>query len=269
MPFDPKLIIGAAVAGIIARIVGEDIRSFVPRFSERLLRDAAARLNPSCAERYLEEWLADQEHIPEILGKIYHSISIRYLGCWRLARVVGINPKFSGTNSRLIRSIDVVSVLLAAPVLSIFLLTVTGVVALFSVLQGRRIFILDECIGREGRIFVRYAFNITESGPLKILRKTSISELPMVINVIRGEMSLVGPPPMRKKSIKGGIADAAPIVRPGLTGFWQLGTGRFRKDSAIQEGEEYTQDFSASDYIMISLKTGLLGLRGLFDFKKK
>ncbi len=57
----------------------------------------------------------------------------------------------------------------------------------------------------------------------KFLRKTSLDELPQLLNVIKGEMSLVGPRPITAEEIsKYGIYFADyEMVRPGMTGLWQ------------------------------------------------
>lgn len=57
------------------------------------------------------------------------------------------------------------------------------------------------------------------------LRKTSLDELPQLINVFRGEMSLVGPRPVIAKELKmyyGEDAYYYRLVRPGITGLWQV-----------------------------------------------
>lgn len=56
------------------------------------------------------------------------------------------------------------------------------------------------------------------------LRKTSLDELPQLINVLRGQMSLIGPRPMllSQKEIYGPSLDAYERMRPGLTGLWQV-----------------------------------------------
>jgi lipopolysaccharide/colanic/teichoic acid biosynthesis glycosyltransferase len=61
----------------------------------------------------------------------------------------------------------------------------------------------------------------------RFLRRTSLDELPQLINVLRGEMSLVGPRPIvpPELSCYGDRADCYLDVRPGLTGLWQI-TGR-------------------------------------------
>ncbi|MEF9438071.1 MAG: exopolysaccharide biosynthesis polyprenyl glycosylphosphotransferase [Candidatus Mariimomonas ferrooxydans] len=57
------------------------------------------------------------------------------------------------------------------------------------------------------------------------LRKTSLDELPQILNVLRGEMSLVGPRPVTKKEIDEYYKDDAKLcfgVPPGITGLWQV-----------------------------------------------
>jgi exopolysaccharide production protein ExoY len=58
----------------------------------------------------------------------------------------------------------------------------------------------------------------------KILRKTSLDELPQFFNVLRGDLSVVGPRPVTEEEIKkyfGSKASKILSVRPGLTGIWQ------------------------------------------------
>lgn len=69
---------------------------------------------------------------------------------------------------------------------------------------------------------LRYDPRITKVG--KFLRKTSLDEFPQFINVIKGDMSLVGPRPYlyREKQDMGDNYDTIISVKPGLTGYWQV-----------------------------------------------
>ena len=62
---------------------------------------------------------------------------------------------------------------------------------------------------------------VTRSG--NFLRSTSLDELPQIFNVLKGEMSLVGPRPIIKEEIHyyGKYIDDYYMVRPGITGMWQ------------------------------------------------
>ena len=58
----------------------------------------------------------------------------------------------------------------------------------------------------------------------KILRKTSLDEFPQFINVLKGDMSLVGPRPYlpREKEEMNGFFNYITSCKPGITGFWQV-----------------------------------------------
>ena len=62
---------------------------------------------------------------------------------------------------------------------------------------------------------------ITKSGAF--LRKTSLDELPQIFNVLKGEMSLVGPRPIIKAEMEryGNYINDYLMVKPGITGMWQ------------------------------------------------
>jgi len=66
------------------------------------------------------------------------------------------------------------------------------------------------------------------------LRRASIDELPQLVNVLRGEMSIVGPRPVQADELRERYGDLAEIVfsiNPGLTGLWQV-SGRSSVDYA-------------------------------------
>lgn len=61
----------------------------------------------------------------------------------------------------------------------------------------------------------------------KFLRRTGLDELPQIFNILKGELSIVGPRPIQENELKfyGDKKDELLSVRPGLTGYWQVYCG--------------------------------------------
>jgi len=92
----------------------------------------------------------------------------------------------------------------------------------------------------------------------KFLRKTSLDEIPQFINILRGEMSLIGPRPIVEEEIKKYGEDFKRIfsVKPGLTGLWQV-SGRSDTDytDRVSFDTYYLQSWSVWLDIWIIWKT--------------
>ncbi|MBR9890239.1 sugar transferase [bacterium] len=167
------------------------------------------------------------------------------------------------------RILDITIVLLGAlPVL-----LVTMVLAAIIALDGKSPFYLQKRVGRNGRVFYMYKLRsmvvdadsrleaylagnpearaewndaqklrrdprITAVG--RLIRKTSLDELPQLLNVLRGDMSLVGPRPMmvEQQDLYPGTAYYA--LRPGITGFWQTSV---RNESSFAERAGFDTDY--------------------------
>ena len=97
---------------------------------------------------------------------------------------------------------------------------------------------------------------ITKIG--NFLRKTSLDELPQLINVLKGEMSLVGPRPIVENEIKkyGEYFDYFTAVKPGITGLWQVsGRNDIDYDERVHLDVWYTRNWSIELDIQILLQT--------------
>ncbi len=97
----------------------------------------------------------------------------------------------------------------------------------------------------------------------RFLRKCSLDELPQLLNVLFGTMSLVGPRPMMvsQKDMYHGRGYYA--LRPGLTGFWQI-TDRNECDfrDRVQYDDAYNRSVSFGTDLVVILRTFKVVLRG-------
>jgi len=97
------------------------------------------------------------------------------------------------------------------------------------------------------------------SGIGRFLRKTSFDELPQFWNVLKGDLSVVGPRPVTEEEVQkyfGGKAEKILSVRPGLTGIWQTsGRSLLPFEERIQLEEKYINEQSLALDIRIICKT--------------
>ena len=97
------------------------------------------------------------------------------------------------------------------------------------------------------------------------LRRYSLDELPQLINVVRGEMSLVGPRPPLPTEVERYGADMHRrfLVKPGLTGLWQIsGRSDLSWDDSVRIDVRYVENWSLMFDLMILWKTVGTVLRG-------
>lgn len=175
----------------------------------------------------------------------------------------------------------------------VILLPVTIIVKIISLISGDTgsIFYKQERIGKDGKIFNLYKFRsmvpnadevledilkndkelakeykkykkfkndprITKIG--NILRKTSLDELPQMINIFFGDMSLIGNRPYlpREKSDMGKYYEDIIKTRPGLTGYWQVsGRSETTFEERLDLESYYSKTCSLSMDIRIFFKT--------------
>lgn len=190
------------------------------------------------------------------------------------------------------RLFETLLVLLSAPFVLPFCLLIAGLIRL----EGGPAFYRQERVGRDGRRFQMWKFRTmvvdaesrlsahlsgnphariewARSQKLKddprctrlgrILRRSSIDELPQLLNVLTGDMSLVGPRPMMpsQQSLYPGASYYR--LRPGITGYWQVSA---RNESEFRDRAEYDdlydETISLATDAMLLGRTGTAVLRG-------
>ena len=108
-----------------------------------------------------------------------------------------------------------------------------------------------------GRLFkIRKDPRVTRVGA--VIRKTSLDELPQLLNVVKGEMSLVGPRPALPCEVMEYDEDERRrlAVRPGLTGLWQVsGRSDLSHEESVRLDLEYTDNWDLGEDLRIGLRT--------------
>ena len=147
------------------------------------------------------------------------------------------------------------------------------IIAILVKLDGGPAFFAQSRVGRNGRLFKLYKFRSMKKGADRLeemlspeelaeyskeyklkndprvsklgsfLRKSSLDELPQLWNIIRGDMSLVGPRPLLPSELTGNYTpeerQLLMSVAPGLTGYWQAVA---RNESSYATGERQKQE---------------------------
>jgi lipopolysaccharide/colanic/teichoic acid biosynthesis glycosyltransferase len=184
---------------------------------------------------------------------------------------------------RALRAIDLLIacavLLLASPLLLVFTLAIR-------LTSGRPILYRGARVGQAGRVYQMYKFRTlapdAESrlspfyGPElskktrdeetrlgRVMRVTQLDELPQLFNVVKGDMSIVGPRPIRPVFFEK-LCEQIPgywqrlVLRPGLTGFAQVRMGREETwAEKLAHDLEYFADRSVALYLRICVRTGV------------
>ena len=216
----------------------------------------------------------------------------------RLVKLAGIplltlEPVAQDETKLLVKRLsDILFSLILLPVL----LPLMGIIAIAIKLDSKGpVFFIQERVGRHKRVFGMYKFrsmmegsdkklkeleHLNEAeGPIfkiaddprvtrvgRFLRRTSLDEIPQIFNVLRGQMSLVGPRPMSVRDVDlfdKGIQRKRFSVRPGITCLWQI-SGRSNLPFAkwLELDLEYIENWSLWLDIKILIKTIPVVLRG-------
>jgi len=213
-------------------------------------------------------------HSALVASPVRQTASERWL--WKLLRPVE-------------RIVSLFSLVLLAPVL---LLTGAAIV----VLSGRSPWVAHLRLGQYGAPFWTLKFRtmwagwsahvalieyiVDDSGPeyknsddprvtsafARFCRRFSMDELPQLVNVLRGEMSLVAPRPLTETELKkyyGFDAEEVLSVKPGITGLWQvMGRSRLTYEQRREMDLFLVRNYSLKLYLAILLRTLPAVLKG-------
>ncbi len=223
-------LLASLLLAIVGRIMADEGKEWLIWLNRKIRRLAVAALPAEYRKRYDEEWENGLDEVPGELLKLLYSLGLLQAATG-MRRAASTTTATSLTNSALLkRFLDVmfsgIMLVWVAPVMLLI------AIAIKATSRGPVVYI-SERMGRGGRSFkcMKFrslahpaggTFSVTQVG--RFLRKHHLDELPQLVNVLVGDMSLVGPPP----KIPGKICESrakdshASSFAPGLTGPWQL-----------------------------------------------
>jgi lipopolysaccharide/colanic/teichoic acid biosynthesis glycosyltransferase len=150
------------------------------------------------------------------------------------------------------------------------------------IFDGRPLFYLDKRVGRFGRVFYLYKFRsmtdnrITNIG--RFLRQARLDELPQLVNVLQGRLSLIGPRPEKPDYVdlysrQIPYYDIRHLIAPGLSGWAQIyhdGHPHFKpKVEATRDKLSYDLYYVKNRSLWLDLKISLKTLITLMSFSGK
>ena len=201
-------------------------------------------------------------------------------------------PQYTNTTYVIKRLLDIVGSVCALLISSPLML---GTAIAIKLDDGGPIFFSQKRIGLHGKPFTMYKFRsmVTNAEELKkklaeendqtdrfifkmkndpritkvghFIRKTSLDEFPQFFNVLKGDMSLVGPRPALPEEVAryGSLYSTRLLVKPGITGPWQVSG---RSDLSQEQSEyldvSYIENWSIAGDLAILAKTVLVVFRG-------
>ena len=183
------------------------------------------------------------------------------------------------------RGLDILVAASALIVLCPFLVVIGAIIRLSS--EGPAVF-KQERAGRNGKPFVFYKFrtmraDVDPFGPSpklsddprltkigRLLREYSLDELPQLYNILKGDMSVVGPRPLYLSQIQEWSERQKKRlwVRPGLTGLAQVsGRGRLTREEKLEVDVRYVETASLSgDFrIVLATITQVFGRKDIYE----
>lgn len=196
-----------------------------------------------------------------------------------LSGLVDYTPRRSVYREFFKRAFDIGFVILV----SVLIVPVVAIVAALVMLDGGSPFYVQHRVGKDGRVFrmVKLRSMVTDADRIlseylrarpealeewnrtqklrhdpritilgRIIRKTSLDELPQFWNVLVGDMSVVGPRPMMPSQRDLYPGQAYYALKPGITGFWQIGD---RHETSFASRARYDADY----YKRVSFLTDL------------
>lgn len=202
----------AAFVALLLKVILDEVLEWCPWVAQRLIRRAALRLPSESSQRYCEEWLAELDALP---GKGVSKLAFAARVFWSTPRVrAALTGSPTPTTRLALRVLDAslsgLGLLVFAPWFALIALAIRMSGPGPVVIRVRRIDARGEVFA--SRLAFRTFRTADESGTNgetrigEFLRRTALIYFPAYVDILRGRMSLVGPP-TKLDGVKPGLAD--------------------------------------------------------------
>ncbi len=249
---------GAILIAVTARVVGDDVKEWLPWITQRLVARAVSRLPDEQRDRFEEEWWANIDELPGNLAKVYEAWQC--LSASKAIHHIALSGDTTFVEAAIRRATDTA---MAISLLLILLPLMMMISIWIKFDSSGPVIYKQKRLGANNTPFYLLRFRstyvdtpvcVTRVG--RFIRIMGFVELPQLINVLRGEMSLVGPRPLPPPTVTTADTSAnseTPILRrlkPGITGWDQI-----EQDCGRSDDWSYPQKQSLRFYFLILART--------------
>jgi lipopolysaccharide/colanic/teichoic acid biosynthesis glycosyltransferase len=244
----------ATFYALLGRMFADEIKAWLPWVREQLVEMAVKGLPETARDRYSEEW---RSHLNELPGEITKFVVA--LGFIKASFRSSASEFVGGTVTRVIGAV------LLFVIFPVFMV-VSAIIKLTSsgpVLDRKKL------VGRGERPFHQFSFRTKKaSSASKFLRRSKLTYLPLILNIIRGELAFIGPMPICPELAEH-MGKAYPnfklrfTVKPGINGWFQLAHTKHTPEEMVELDLYYVQNKSLRLDLEIARRAFLKALLGI------
>lgn len=277
--------------GVLGTFVGallvNEYEAWGPELCRRLLRRAVRGLPEDRRDRYFEEWSAHLDALPTPTSKLVEAFRFSFAAFRMRLELEGARKLSSALQDGLIRAADIgvasFALISCAP-------WILGIAFGIRLSGPGPILWRQERVGKGGRMFYVYKFrtmHLDAADRLRVLlendsharrswvhdrrlkrdprltlvgaflRRTSLDELPQLVNVLGGSMSMVGPRPIGARQMELFADDQSTItsVKPGLTGVSLTENGQISLSNHPEAWRTFNEKRSIRLYVTLLVRT--------------
>lgn len=181
------------LAAAISRQLTDEFKAWTPWLIKRCIQRAVRQLPESLRERYTDEWQSHINEIPGEVGKLFEALGF-LRASWNMSRGLTGDMPYALTKR-------VFDIAFASFAIVVFLPLFAFVAVLMRLVSDDPLIVVERRMGHKQETIRLLRFHTMTDGRVTptglYMRQSHLDGLPQLINVLQGEMSLIGPRPLR------------------------------------------------------------------------